>query len=129
MKNKKVLLIARLMNVLSVKVPLRSCYGAGEFGLTDIKNEHFTLFLLITNGKCQAKYSRLVIEKKNSAEGFDLHFFQLLWIIFTWMCSSSRSFLCSFFYSCILRTRYPTNLSWANSITKRSGIRQVPLYW
>ena len=36
MKNKKVLLIAHLMDVLSVKVPLRYCQGAGEFGLCGI---------------------------------------------------------------------------------------------
>ena len=33
MKNKKVLLIAHLTDVSSIKVLLRSCYGAGEFGL------------------------------------------------------------------------------------------------
>ena len=33
MKNKKVLLIASLMDVSSAMVPLRSCYGAGALSL------------------------------------------------------------------------------------------------
>ena len=43
MKDKKVLLIANLTDVSSVKVPLRSCKGAGEFGLCLLGENRYVL--------------------------------------------------------------------------------------
>ena len=37
MKNKKIFIIDRLMEVSSIKVPLRSCYVVGEFGHSPIE--------------------------------------------------------------------------------------------
>ena len=43
MKNKKVLLIARLADVSSDKIRLRSCKGAGEFGLCLLGENRYVL--------------------------------------------------------------------------------------
>ena len=48
MKNKKVFFIDHVMEVLSVKVPLRSCKVVGEFGLSGFEILQVSLLLTLS---------------------------------------------------------------------------------
>ena len=66
MKNKKVLLIAHLTDVSSVKLPLRSCYGVSEFGLCDLPIY-----------KANAKVAALTLNAKAKVHKLASNFIQL----------------------------------------------------